>query len=241
MSEPWYAPQNLERLARAPDRSRLEGDFGSYAKALQTDSIAGTDIEAHNLVSAAARARQYRHILPRRSYGKIADIGSGLGFTAAALAREFTGSRVTGYELSPDAVAFAQRHLPEAKHICQTIDPESDLGDFFDLIVCQEFYPFSRTTDWAFQELFLKMFLRHLQPGGILLIELSERHFERTILANRAALDAYRPRYLRLPFDRIHRTLKVFFLAKLASALAGPLGGVDRNVAILLESPRKAA
>jgi SAM-dependent methyltransferase len=242
MSEPWYTPENLARLAHAADRAATEGgDFGSYAAALRKGTIEGTEVDSHNLVAAAARVRQYRHILPRRRYASIADVGSGLGFTTLALAREFAAAKVVGYEVSPDAVAYAERHHPGPTYRCQVIDITSELGERFDLVLAQEFYPFTRTAEWKFAKSFIDLLLRHLNPGGILLIELSERHPDRTILANRAELAAFRPRYRRLAFDRIYRKLKSFWLSDLASAVVGPLRGADRNLAILIADPRKPA
>jgi len=235
MTETWFSPRRLQEQARAPDRERVGGDFGSYAQALRTGSIVGTEAASHNLVHAEGRVRQYRHVLRRRSFTAIADIGCGLGFTAAALAKAFPGARVVGYELSPDAVAFASQHFPGVHFLCQGIDTTTEFGEQFDLMLCQEFYPFTRTSDWVIQKSFIDMALRHLRPGGHLIIELSERDRERTILANMAELNSYEPRMRRLAFDRIYRNLKVFWLSRWVSVLASALYRVNQNIVLVFE------
>jgi SAM-dependent methyltransferase len=236
MSDEWFSPARLEAQSRDSNRENAGGDFGSYAAVLRTGRIVGTALESHNLVRAAERVRQYRCVLPRRHYASIADIGCGLGFTAAALAQEFTGAHVFGYEISEDAVLYGQKTFPDVVFRRQGIDPQSDLGERFDLVLAQEFYPFTRTADWAIQKPLIDMIFRHLKPGGILLIELSERGREGTVLANRDLIAGVRAE--RLAFDRIYRKLKVFWLARIASGVAGPLRGVDRNIALILEKPR---
>lgn len=127
------------------------GDFGSYARANSTGSLAGSGIESHNLVFADARVALYEQIWRVLRLNAIADIGCGLGLTSAALARKFPAARVHGYELSPDAVEFARRSFPQATFECRAIGKDSVLGPRFDLILCQEFYPFTRTADLALQ------------------------------------------------------------------------------------------
>jgi len=236
MTETWFSPRQLQEQAQAPDRERMGGGIGSYAQALRTGSIAGTGAASHNLVHAAGRVRQYHHVLRRRSFAAIADIGCGLGVTTAALAELYPDARVIGYELAPDAVDFASKHFPRADFVCQAIDPKTEFGERFDLILCQEFYPFTRTSDWTIQKSFIDMALRHLRPGGVLLIELSERGGENTILANMAALKSYAPLLRRLPFDRLHRNLKIFWLSRWASALARLLRGANQNIVLILEN-----
>ena len=234
MSDHWFAVDKLERAARALDRENAGGDFGSYAKANRTGSVDGPAIATHNLIHAAHRVRLYRHILPRRDFASIADIGCGLGLTTAALAREFAPTCVTGYDISPDAIEFARRRFPAARFVCQGIDSTSDLGGTFDLILCQEFYPFTRTPDWAVQQPMIESLLKKLNQNGWLVIELSERDPDRTILANLNKLVGFRPLLRRLPYDRVHRRLGWIRLSILVSASLARLTGRDRNMAILL-------
>jgi trans-aconitate methyltransferase len=232
----WFEPAEL---ARAEEEVRakgtVKGDFGSYAAANRTGRLSGSGIENHNLVHADGRVRQYAHVLGGRDFADIADMGCGLGLTADALARAFPGARVVGYEMSQDAVDFASRQFPNASFRQLGLAADSRLDRSFDLILCQEFYPFTRTADWAYQRPLLDNLIAHLRPGGVLLIELSERDAGKSILVNLPAMASYKPVVRRLPFDRVFRKIAAWLPAQAVSAVLSRLLGRPRNVAVLIE------
>lgn len=235
MKDDWFLPEKLsaqEQQSRGKDGL---GDFGSYARVNRTGTLADSEIEGHNLVFADARVRLYVQMLPLRAYGAIADMGCGLGLTTGALAAAFPQAKVSGYDISHDAIEYGARTYPAASFRQFAIAPDTDFGATFDLILCQEFYAFTRTADWAVQSAYIDGFLAHLNPGGVLAIELSERNAEGTVLVNRRALAARGAIFKRMPYDRVFRTLPVSGAANLCSWVLERCMGVDRNLLILLQ------
>ena len=219
----WFEPQVLAEKAalvaqKAPSEVNVGGDFGSYAKANRGGGLADSGIENHNLINASGRVAQYAHLLRRTDFRRIADMGCGLGLTSNALARRYQAAQVTGFEVSSDAVQFASRQFPSCRFVEMAISPGLSLGGLYDLIVCQEFYPFTRTSDSAIHRDFVSHFLDHLVPGGILLVELSEREREKSILVTIDNLGVAFTSHL-LPYDRVFRNFPIFMPAILASGL----------------------
>lgn len=234
----WFLPSHLsekEKIARTQSKRELGNDFGSYAVINETNSLEKSAIESHNLIHADARVRLYRKVLPRKKYIDIADIGCGIGMTASSLARRFPGARVIGYEISHDAVTYATRMYPHVVFEQKAIAPDGDFGRNFDLILCQEFYPFTRTSDWEIQHSYILGMLRHLRNSGLLAIELSERSSDRTILANLDHMSEFRMSTRILPFDKIFRIIPILWIADLLSAVVGCTSGRERNVLIVIE------
>jgi len=236
----WFSPASLNASqAEIRDRSAEAlsggGDFGSYAIANRGGGLAVSGIESHNLIHADQRVRQYRTVLGRRNFKRIADIGCGLGFTTQALARHYPQARVVGIEVSADAIDYARRTAPEAEFVQMPVDPAGSLPGRFDVILCQEFYPFTRTGDAETHRAFVALFLAHLEPGGVLMIELSERDRETTILAT---LDrqGWNVETRWLPFDRLFRALPLFIPMVLASHLLARLLRRDRNLCLLIRA-----
>jgi SAM-dependent methyltransferase len=176
----FFWPENLltqEKQVKQKSPESLElndkkGDFGSYRWLLHQgaeDSL----IEQHNMISP--RAKIYAQFISKvigRQPGSIADIGCGAGFVAHELKERFPASKVVGYELSADAIEYARSHWPEVEFHCWAIFPDTDLGMKFDMIHCQEFYPFTRTSKVEYYRDYLAMFSRHLNDGGIIVITL---------------------------------------------------------------------
>lgn len=223
-------PEYLSREAKAARGNvNASGDFGSYAKANLNDCLEGSGIENHNLVFACGRVELYRQLWREIPLNSIADIGCGLGLTTGALVDAFTGSHVNGYEISPDAVEFARRHFPKASFECHAFCPDSDLGRRFDLILCQEFYPFTRTASWETQSEFLTVLRRHLTDHGCIVIELSERDFETSILCNLDKISGFHIDRAVMPYDRVFRRLPFLSLAQAVSFVLGRATGMPRN------------
>lgn len=238
MMAQWFDPDALaeqQRKMRQEPASSLTGggDFGSYALANRGGGLAGSGIEGHNLVHARGRVGQYAALLGGRTFTRIADLGCGLGLTTGALAEHFPEAAVTGFEVSADAVEFAGKTFPRCRFVEMAIRPGVPLGDSFDLILCQEFYPFTRTSDGDTHRAYVRHCLDHLVPGGVLLIQLSERDREKSILMS---LDAIGHAYTlkAMPFDKIFRMMPLFTPALLASMLASRLLSAPRNFCIIM-------
>jgi SAM-dependent methyltransferase len=241
----WFDPHQLSASERKIAGRELEeianeGDFGAYAEVNRTDNF-GETLPSHNLIKVAGRVEVYRQIL-KRDLAAIADIGCGIGLTACELSKQFAPAKVHGYEVSQEAVAYAKRACPDVNFVAGAISPDSDLDIGFDLILAQEFYPFTRTGDFSVQSDYLEFLAQHLLPGGVALIVLSERDRHQTLLANLPELrDWCEERdlvatYFKLPFDRIYRTLPVLWMSRLAS-IPFSLFGYDRLYAVRIEAP----
>lgn len=241
----WFDPDNLaaqEQAIRgaAPEEGRGKGDFGSYALVNRGGGLAGSGIESHNLIHAEARARLYRQLLGGWHPASIADLGCGLGLTSGALKRAYPQAAIQGFEVSGDAVDFAARTFPTCRFTRMALAPDSDLGGRFELVLCQEFYPFTRTGDWETHRGFLHLAMNHLAPGGRVLVVLSERDSHATILNNRGALatlardQGWTLAERVMPYDRVFRNLPILALARPASWLMGKVLRRDRNILITL-------
>jgi trans-aconitate methyltransferase len=192
-------------------------------------------IEGHNLIYADQRVQQYHTVLGRRVFRRIADIGCGLGFTTQALTRRYPQARVVGIDVSADAVEYGRRTVADAEFVQMPIDPSGSLPGRFDLILCQEFYPFTRTGEAETHRAFVDLFRAHLEPGGVLMIELSERDRDRTILATLDRQDWTVERHW-LPFDRLYRSLPLFTPMVLASHVLARLLRRERNLCLLIRA-----
>jgi len=133
---------------------------------------------------------------------------------------------------------------PIFEHIALT--PETALGRRFELVLAQEFYPFTRTADTALHGAYLDLLLRHLEPGGICLIVLSERDRHKTILSDLGAASRRCHAHgctlarRRLPFDRVFHHLPWLWPSLAASVVLG-LRGYDRTTALIVEKPPSSA
>jgi SAM-dependent methyltransferase len=246
MEKNWFDPDVLGELERRTRSSNLEevrneGDFGCYAVANRGEGVVASLVESHNLVYAFQRVNQYRAVLKQRRFYRIADMGCGLGLTTEALSRLYPEARVVGFDISHDAVEYARRTFHNASFKQMALGPEAELGASFDLILCQEFYPFTRTGDWDVHRGYIGMLLRHLEPDGILLIELSERDPHKTVLRNITKLREIQASVSYLPFDRIYRKIRLFWLSRLLSFAAAAALKRDRNVCIMLSGAEAVA
>jgi SAM-dependent methyltransferase len=204
------------------------------------DSLAG-----NNLLRADARARIYRALFPFEPHS-IADIGCGVGLTAAALKRTYPQADVFGYDISENAIAYASRNDKDGVQFrAVTAGPDVILERAFGALVFQEFYPFTRTGNFVVHEDFLQFIVKNLSAGGLAFIQLAVRHPERTILNNIPQLEAFcRQNDFALsqhmiPFDRlVDITGSVSLSALLTPALAIATGA-DRRVVLMLRRIEK--
>jgi len=244
VSNDWFLPKNLEKsqaecMSSDPETMSGGGDFGSYARANRGVGLTGSGIESHNLTNPSVRIFLYKHILGSASRVKIADLGCGLGFSSKALADVFFAN-VDGYEVSLDAVQFSKRTWPGLCFFCRAIEPGVPLGQMYDLIVAQEFYPFTRTADFSIHLGYIDALERSLNSGGVLLIGLSGGTKE-SILSNISKLqDQLKNKSLnislvRLPFDKIYQKLPFYAIANLLSLILSFLMKKPRFCVVLIE------
>lgn len=179
----WYRAENLtaqEEYERglSVDSANPKSDFGSYKLALHgaKESL----IEEHNctgeratIFSQILKTITRKHGYVRRS-GRIADMGSVLGFVAAEVHKEFRNHVVECYEISSDAVEFGKKHFPYLSFYKKAILSDSSFEKKFDIIYAKEFYPFTRTNDYSQQKSFIDNFIKNLNNGGILIITAAE-------------------------------------------------------------------
>jgi SAM-dependent methyltransferase len=240
----WFLPKNLEKsqaecMSSDPGRISEGGDFASYARANRGVGLTGSGIESHNLTNPSIRIRLYKHILGSVPRKKIADIGCGLGFSSKALADVFLAN-VDGYEVSLDAVQFSKRTWPGLCFFCRAIEPGIPLGQTYDLIVAQEFYPFTRTAELSIHLGYVDVLERSLNGGGVLLIGLSEGTKE-SILSNISQLQDHLQNkslnisLVRLPFDKIYQKIPFYAIANLLSLILSFLMKKPRFCVVLIE------
>ena len=78
---------------------------------------------------------------------------------------------VCGYEISADAVKYGKKNFPTCYFEQKKIEPSSNLcKNNFDLIICQEFYPFTRTRDEEVHHQWCNFLLNNLNKNGIAII-----------------------------------------------------------------------
>jgi SAM-dependent methyltransferase len=244
VSNDWFLPKNLEKsqaecMSSDPGTISEGGDFASYARANRGVGLTGSGVESHNLTHPSFRIRLYKHILGSVPREKIADLGCGLGFSSKALADVFLAN-VDGYEVSLDAVQFSKRTWPGLCFFCRAIEPGIPLGQTYDLIVAQEFYPFTRTADIGIHLGYIDALERSLKTGGVLLIGLSEGTKE-SILSNISKLqDQLKNKRLnislvRLPFDKVYQKIPFYAVANLLSLAVSFLMNKPRFCVILID------
>ena len=186
LNSEWWDPDNLakneERLRKTltSDNYSKSGDFGSYKAINNGLNLDDSYLYLHNLCDEETLIKtviDYTKILrkyDRRFPRTIADIGCGAGFTSNVLKNIFSNASVFGYEVSYDAIEYAKEKFPECNFEQKKIDPFLNLSDKkFDLLLCQEFYPFTRTKDLEKHIEWIKFLQNNLNQGGTALITLS--------------------------------------------------------------------
>lgn len=225
----WFSPAKLKKLGRdcelaGPETLVGNGDFSSYAKANRGGGLNKSGIENHNLVKPNFRVRMYFELLDRNAFLRVADLGCGLGFTCAALAEIFCPESVTGYEVSLDAVQYCEKHWPKIKFIADAIIENDRLSEEYDLIIAQEFYPFTRTSDIDVHMGYINTILHSTVKGGVALIGFAEST-DNSILNNAEEiepalknLDVTMSLHY-LPFDKVFGLVQNYKLALFFSKL----------------------
>lgn len=176
----WWRVENLieheKEVTKINNLHELdkEGDFGSYRKVLKGEKIESTSLASHNDLSPRQKIRSLNKLmsLDNNLMLNILDVGCGMGFTSYELSKFYKNSNVTGIDVSSDAIKYAKNSFENVEFICQGVEPTKPLMDQYDLILCYEFYPFTRTNSSHINKEYLNYFLSHLKDHGRLVITL---------------------------------------------------------------------
>lgn len=172
----WWTPDELaitERKFRSiKNISEIDtkNDFGSYRKMLLTGDKSASEIKSHNDINPIRKIQLIKKRLKLSNSNHILDAGCGLGYTTTALANTFVKSKVTGIDISEDAIEYAKQNFHNAEFKSLAISPSSEKIGKFDCIFCFEFYPFTRNKDSSLQSKFLEYFSAQLNPLGTIVI-----------------------------------------------------------------------
>jgi SAM-dependent methyltransferase len=185
-NRPWWSPEALaerEREIRSgvgDEAGDVRNDFASYKALAGGKDATASGLYMHN------ECEPWRIDTVCRDYGRIvrgalgraphsvADFGCGAGFTTDGLQRMWPAASVYGFDVSIDAVSFAQRQWPKCRFVAGAITPGASLeGGPFDMVLCQEFYPFTRTGQLESHREWLRLLAQNMTPGGVALIMVS--------------------------------------------------------------------
>lgn len=188
---PWWSPEaiaNQEARVRAlADQGQLDvkNDFASYRALADGQDPISAGLHHHNPFTQShidALCRDYRNLLNSRTNlepSNIADLGCGVGFTTAGLKRQWPHAEVTGFDVSQDAVRFARTTWQTCQFEAKAIDPRRELATtHFDFLLCQEFYPFTRTASVDEHRTWIRFLLENLTNNGTALVTVSSANRE---------------------------------------------------------------
>lgn len=220
----WIFPETLkkqEELERNKSvaESNNEGDFGSYKQLL--NGMQNSNIESHNNsigINAKINVAIFKKVVSQFgiiSPKIIGDMGCGAGFITAEIEKQFSAANVYGYDVSVDAIRYAQKEFPKVNFNVMAIEPGAVFTVKFDIIYAHEFYPFTRTNSLEFEMSFLETFLDNLNDGGLLVIGLCHT---RKCLLNQLTLVKQKIEKkvtkLIMPSKKIYRLIPQLFFAQ---------------------------
>lgn len=174
----WWRPEHLaeaERRSREsdPDATTVASDFGSYRRIAAGGDLDESGLALHNDLDPAVKVSLVARragLMRGEPPATVLDAGCGAGYTTAALARLFPAARVTGVDISHDAVAYARATHPDAEFRAEAISPTAPPEGTFDAIFCFEFYPFTRNAQATEQAGYLRAFASRLSTGGRIVV-----------------------------------------------------------------------
>lgn len=229
----WWRPQNLSssesitQQVNDLDLLNTRGDFGSYKIMLKTNDISKSKILNHNDLTPKYRVLAIKKILGDFVPKKIIDVGCGLGHTTQELKNVYPNSKVTGIEISKDAVDYAKQRFANCVFIADAIDPENALQLFDgDLICAFEFYPFTRTKSLRDHISYISHLTKDFKRGDILIIfQLWDN--EESLSANYESLVKHFPIFrfelYSMPIRKIGAIIHNRKVANIISIIARPL------------------
>jgi SAM-dependent methyltransferase len=184
--QPWWSPEALaerEREIRSgvgDESGDMRNDFASYRALARGKDATASGLYMHNEVEPwriNTVCRDYGRIVRKvlgRAPRSVADLGCGAGFTTDGLQRMWPTASVYGFDVSVDAVSFAQRQWPKCRFVAGAITPGTSLeGGPFDVVLCQEFYPFTRTGQLESHRDWLRLLAQNMTKDGVALIMVS--------------------------------------------------------------------
>jgi 2-polyprenyl-3-methyl-5-hydroxy-6-metoxy-1,4-benzoquinol methylase len=184
--KPWWSPEVLaerEREVRTgsdPANEDLRNDFASYRALVSGADTSQASLHLHNECEpwrVDTVCRDYQAVV-RAALGRpprtIADLGCGAGFTTDGLKRTWPAAVVHGFDVSHDAVTVARSRWPACQFTQVALSPDVTVPcSPYDFILCQEFYPFTRTGEIADHRSWLSCLSRSLVPGGVAVVMIS--------------------------------------------------------------------
>jgi len=235
---PWWSPEALaarEREIRAgagEEAADIRNDFASYRALADGQDANASGLYMHNecepwRINTVCRdyGKVARRVLSRTPHS-VADFGCGAGFTTDGLQRMWPSASTYGFDVSVDAVAFAQRQWPKCHFVAEAIATDSILvGGPYDFVLCQEFYPFTRTGALDSHREWLRLVTRNLATDGLAVIMVSAGTNESINDTYETLRSEFTLRRVRVANPRIARRLPF---------------GLSRLVGVLLQSVKPA-
>ena len=179
----WWSPEVLaarEREIRSgtdAEATDVRSDFASYKALVSGSDETASGLYMHNEVQPwriDTMCRDYAAVVCSNCStepNRIADLGCGAGFTTDGLQRTWPAANVTGFDVSIDAVQFARSRWPKCSFVDGAIVPGQPMpGAPFELLLCQEFYPFTRTGSIAAHREWLSCLLSNMSNDGLAII-----------------------------------------------------------------------
>ncbi len=227
--KPWWSPEVLaerEREVRTgndPANEDVRNDFASYRALASGADMSQAGLFMHNECEpwrVDTVCRGYEAIV-RAALGRlprtIADLGCGAGFTTDGLKRTWPDAVVHGFDVSHDAVTVARSRWPACHFTQAALSPDATVPQSpYDFILCQEFYPFTRTGEIADHRSWLGCLSRSLAPGGVAVAMISAATLESINDTFDSLRSDFALRRVRVAAPRISRRLP--FAASRASA-----------------------
>jgi SAM-dependent methyltransferase len=197
---PWWSPKSIreqeQHIRRLADQGKLDtrNDFASYRALADGADPISAGLHHHNPYTEThirALCRDYKNILQHLTFSppqRIVDLGCGAGFTTGGLKQLWPHAHVEGIDVSHDAVRFASAKWTNCSFTARAIDPTEPLStEQYDLILCQEFYPFTRTSSLREHQKWITYVTSQLTQRGAALITVTASNQE-SITANIKAL-----------------------------------------------------
>jgi len=175
-SKPWWSPSELiaseEQIRKSKYADKLDpnNDFGSYHLLLSGRDITKSGLAHHNDLNPKPKIILLKNSLSLHNAKTILDLGCGAGYTTYELSRVFKGARVTGVDISSDAVTWGKKFFPGLDLRVEIVDPERPAFGRYDLIFAFEFYYFSRSKDPIFLSKVIDYLMQMVAASGSLII-----------------------------------------------------------------------
>jgi SAM-dependent methyltransferase len=206
----WWTPDELVateeriRLGLLDTTPDVRNDYGSYgALAGGADPVTSglylhNEFESWRIATVCADYLRLVVRTRRETPSCIADLGCGAGFTTDGLKQQWPSAHVVGFELSHDAVTYARRKWSACEFIQGAVRLDASLaGGPYDVILCQEFYPFTRTASASDHAQWLELVSSNLSARGVGIVTVSS--------ANRQCINTtYSDLRLQFNLRRVH-------------------------------------